>query len=88
MHREYWLSLLVHNLSFLRNFQFSKSVKYCLRKNIFTLTTRLRDGHQVNRQQLESALFAIAIMKQLDSYSFIIVDLVLVHNVLEHLLLF
>ena len=27
MHREYWLNLLVHDLSFLRNFKFSKSAK-------------------------------------------------------------
>ena len=59
MHREYWLNLLFRNLSFLRNFKFSKSVQYCLRKNIFTLQCNyllawLKPSE--SWQQLETAL--------------------------------
>ena len=48
VHREYWLSHLFYNLSIPRNFEFYKSVSIARGKKI-TLTTRLRDCHQVNK---------------------------------------
>ena len=37
VHRKYQLNLLVHNLSFLRNFEFWKSIQYFVRNSFFTL---------------------------------------------------
>ena len=47
-HRKNWLSLLVHNVTFLRNFEFSKSVRYSLRKYFYSTSTRLLECHRVN----------------------------------------
>ena len=58
VHREYWLSLLVYNQAFqgILNFRNPLSIAW---GKIFTLTNRLRDCHQVNRQLISRKFTAL-----------------------------